>query len=731
MKLSISKFLICLTSTLACLSVFSSNLSPVYSDNEISATVIEPGVTVIETYDNTTLYLVEGDSAALIIDTGTRLSALSEKLARFTQLPIKVILTHGHYDHAGNIDFFPEVSMHKSDMSIDTQALKEYKGKLTFVEEGDLIDLGNRKLTVMHTPGHTPGSICLIDEENKIAFTGDAFGSGQLWMQLNPQLPMAVLAESCGKMIELMATGNVEKIYVGHYPYLKKPLSMDYMLDLMIACRKIDKGEISECKPFGDKALILKYGSAEIVFLPQNAGQRTIIEPYVLLKLDDVHYGEEGEAVPPRWNRLLDYIDKKNLKVNLGIIGYSLSADRPDYIQWLRKVAKRENIEFWNHGFHNRMGLDEAGEFEQDYEKQFQALHLTDSLAMAKVGIKLKAWGRHWTNCNEFTDKALSTVDDLELIFGAPESPIYYKGLVMPFNLEMEYPFHNPVYRTFLINYFGKWRNLKSFYLQGHPNSWDESRWKELEQIIERLTEDKATFISISDYISLIRNGDLKNDVLIPIADEEAVYMPYDWMHRYDDEIAGLVEKSDTDPDTECDAVFIGSSSIRLWPDLEQAMAPLNVKQRGYGGATMRDILSNLDKLMGQYRPKSIVLYCDNDICGWPEGDLKVSQVLSLYKTFISTLQRDYPDTRFFFLSIKHSLSRKNLKHLQEELNNLMKDYSEGNEAVTYVDFTSPLLDERGEVNDTLFMEDHLHLNNEGYKLWNSILKPLLVNSSK
>lgn len=508
MKPNISQFLVCLTCVLSCLSCFSSNLSPIYHDNEVSATEIEPGVTVIATYDNTTLYLVEGDSVALLIDTGTRLSALPEKLTRLTELPIKVVLTHGHYDHAGNIDFFPEVFMHKSDMVLDTQSIKEYKGKISFVEEGDIFDLGNRSLTVMHVPGHTPGSICLVDKENKMAFTGDAFGSGQLWMQLNPQIPMSVLSESCGKMIELMATDNIEKLYVGHYPYQKKPLNIDYLLDVMIACRKIDKGDISECKPFGDDALIMKFRNAEIVFLPQNAGQRTITEPYVLLKFDDVHHGEEGEAVPPRWNRLLDYVDKKKLKVNLGIIGYSLAANRPDYLQWLRKVSERDNVEFWNHGFHNRMSLDEQGEFEQDYETQFRALHLTDSLATANVGIKLKAWGRHWTDCNEFTDKALSTLDGLDLIFGAPESPIYYKGIVMPFNLEIEYPFHNPVYRTFLINYFGKWRNLKSFYLQGHPNSWDDSRWKELEQIIDRLSEDKATFISISDYIDLIKNGD-------------------------------------------------------------------------------------------------------------------------------------------------------------------------------------------------------------------------------
>lgn len=508
MKRNLSIFLICLTlsSAIATSSEQKEGTAlPVYSDNEITATVIEPGVTAIETYDNTTLYLVEGDTAALLIDTGTKLKDLPSKLSLLTDKPMKVALTHGHYDHAGNIEFFPEIWMHKADIELDTEALKNYKGKISWLEEGDVFDLGNRQLTVLHTPGHTPGSISLVDVKHKMAFTGDAFGSGQLWMQLEPRQPLQVLSESCGKMIELMDSKNIEKLYVGHYPYQKKPLGMDYLLDIEITCRKIDKGETKESEEFGTNARILRYGDAEIVFSPESSKQRSIPSPYVLLKFDDVHFGDIGEAVPPRWNKVLNYLDKKNIKANFGIIGYSLAEDRPDYLNWLKEVNKRDNIEFWNHGYHNRMDLNEPGEFELDYDTQFRALHLTDSLAQAKVGIKLQAWGRHWSDCNEHTDKALSTVDGLNLVFGDPSNPIYYKGLVMPSNLEMEYPFHNPVYRTFLINYFGKWRNLNSFYLQGHPNGWDDARWLELEQIINRLIEDQVTFISISDYIDLIK----------------------------------------------------------------------------------------------------------------------------------------------------------------------------------------------------------------------------------
>ena len=204
-----------------------------------------------------------------------------------------------------------------------------------------------------------------------------------------------------------------------------------------------------------------------------------------------------------------------------------------------------------------------------------------------------------------------------------------------------------------------------------------------------------------------------------------------DWLHRYDDDIETLINRSDNDTDTVCDALFVGSSSIRLWHDLFEAMKPLNVKNRGYGGAMMRDLMINYHRIMAHYKPKAIVLYCDNDICGWEEGDLSVDEVFGLYKTFINRIHNDYPDATVFFLSIKHSLSRENLREQQHNLNEMMAKYASLDPGLTYVDVTTALLDNQGQINDALFMNDHLHLNPKGYDLWNSIIKPLLMKQCK
>lgn len=476
---------------------------PVFENEDLSASVIEPGVTVLETADKTTLYLVEGDSAAILIDTGTEIKDLDRIVARLCSKPLTVVATHGHYDHVGNVRYFPEIYMHPADTAIGTEQLRQYSGRMLPLADGDCFELGGRRLDVVHTPGHTPGSVVLIDYDNGMAFTGDAFGSGHLWMQLEPRVPFDTLIESCGKMIEIMAEKNISKLYVGHYPYLKRPLGIDYLVDVNIAARMIDAGDTASATPFGNDAMLLANGSAAIVFNPADAGRKTMASKRLLLKLDDVHYGEDNKAVPDRWNRLVNYLDTNGIHANLGIIGFALDSDRNDFFDWLRRVGASENIEFWNHGYNNRTGLHQPGEFEGDFDSQYRALHLTDSLATAKAGLKLKAWGPHWTDCNQYTDSALSTLGNLELVFAHPTQPEIklYKGIVIPFNLEMEYPYHNPVYNDFIINYLGKYRNLETFYLQGHPNSWDDARWNEFTRIIDRLKADGVRFMTISEYL--------------------------------------------------------------------------------------------------------------------------------------------------------------------------------------------------------------------------------------
>jgi lysophospholipase L1-like esterase len=198
------------------------------------------------------------------------------------------------------------------------------------------------------------------------------------------------------------------------------------------------------------------------------------------------------------------------------------------------------------------------------------------------------------------------------------------------------------------------------------------------------------------------------------------------WITRYSDQIEALEGKAAVDSISDIDVMFFGSSSIRLWKGLEEMMSPLRVVNRGYGGATIRDIHYNYPILMAQYKPKAFVVFCDNDIAG-NANDLTTGEVLDHYRLLFQRLDKDYPGTPVFFLSWKYSELRAGLRDKQRIVNHLIEEYADKSEQVTFVDVNSLLLDKDGNVNSSLFEKDNLHINRDGYLLWTSVLKPKLM----
>ena len=198
------------------------------------------------------------------------------------------------------------------------------------------------------------------------------------------------------------------------------------------------------------------------------------------------------------------------------------------------------------------------------------------------------------------------------------------------------------------------------------------------------------------------------------------------WITRYSDQIEALEGKAAADSISDIDVMFFGSSSIRLWKGLEEMMSPLRVVNRGYGGATIRDIHYNYPILTAQYKPKAFVVFCDNDIAG-NANDLTTGEVLDHYRLLFQRLDKDYPGTPVFFLSWKYSELRAGLRDKQRIVNHLIEEYADKSEQVTFVDVNSLLLDKDGNVNSSLFEKDNLHINRDGYLLWTSVLKPKLM----
>jgi lysophospholipase L1-like esterase len=191
---------------------------------------------------------------------------------------------------------------------------------------------------------------------------------------------------------------------------------------------------------------------------------------------------------------------------------------------------------------------------------------------------------------------------------------------------------------------------------------------------------------------------------------------------RFQSEIDHFIQW-DAKNSTPSDAIlFAGSSSIRMW-QTRLAFPEYSVINRGFGGAHISDVVYFYEQVIKKYQAGFIVFYAgDNDIAaGKP-----VEQVFEDYRKLIGMIKQDNPDCKLIYLPIKPSISRWSFWEKMAEVNNRIRKYNQENNTLYYLDLATPMLGESGQPKENLFIEDGLHLNAEGYALWQSLLQPLL-----
>jgi lysophospholipase L1-like esterase len=168
--------------------------------------------------------------------------------------------------------------------------------------------------------------------------------------------------------------------------------------------------------------------------------------------------------------------------------------------------------------------------------------------------------------------------------------------------------------------------------------------------------------------------------------------------------------------------LFVGSSSIRLWQTAD-AFPGLPVVNRGFGGSTIADVNFYSERIVAKYKPRMIVFYAgDNDIAGGKSPDA----VFDDFKQFADFVHGRLKSSRLIYLSIKPSPLRWKFWPKAKEVNGRVKQLADESEQLEYVDLATPLLADDGEPNPNYYRPDRLHLNADGYKVWNKVLAPVL-----
>jgi hypothetical protein len=167
--------------------------------------------------------------------------------------------------------------------------------------------------------------------------------------------------------------------------------------------------------------------------------------------------------------------------------------------------------------------------------------------------------------------------------------------------------------------------------------------------------------------------------------------------------------------------LFAGSSSIRLWKTISDDMAPYPVIQRGYGGAKLSDFAVYADRIFDPHPCRAIVIFIANDIHGG-ENDKSPEEVLSLYKNVIKTIRKKQAETPVFWIAITPTSSRWKVWPEIQKANNLIQEYCESTENLYFIKTDFAFLGENGRPINEFFMDDHLHLNADGYAVWTEII---------
>lgn len=256
----------------------------------MQAVEVFKGIYSVNLNGNVYSYLIIGEEKAILIDTGWGTADLKEMVSSLTILPLIVVNTHGHLDHVyGNFQFEnihimdEDAQMMQYDFNEEKRSgiIKRYgvnllpkgltegswiKAKLNNISSLNNVksfDIGGRSIEIISTPGHTAGSVCLLDKNMNLLFSGDTVWEGDIMLHFNLSTKLNVYLDSLKQL--LLKSESVKFILPSHG---KTPVDFELLRNVISAVEIIISRQLTGKKHvvFNRDCLICEFTNFNILY---------------------------------------------------------------------------------------------------------------------------------------------------------------------------------------------------------------------------------------------------------------------------------------------------------------------------------------------------------------------------------------------------------------------------------------------------------------------------------
>ncbi|MFT3981131.1 MAG: GDSL-type esterase/lipase family protein [Ferruginibacter sp.] len=171
--------------------------------------------------------------------------------------------------------------------------------------------------------------------------------------------------------------------------------------------------------------------------------------------------------------------------------------------------------------------------------------------------------------------------------------------------------------------------------------------------------------------------------------------------------------------------LFIGSSSFTNWKDVQDYFPGYTILNRAFGGSSLPHQILYAEEVIFPYHPKQVVIYCgENDLTGG--SHITADSIVNRFKRLHALIRKKLPKTPIVYISMKPSPSREKYLPVMKAANNSIRKYIRKKKRTAYVNIFDAMLDSNGKIREDIFLSDKLHMNKEGYKIWQPIIQPYL-----